>query len=178
MLSAPGGYVVDPIPRNVSTMFGAATEVTWALYKSGGQIQVVVKSANENPTLDKPAGSVLQGAVFEITNPDTYQVVGQMISDANGVAASNALPLGRYIVKMVTAPAYYAVNESFAAEVRLKVKDDVVRVETTVSSVKLNSSINLKSNASIKAGSTMRVDITDAKNASDTRLDNFYSKRH
>lgn len=174
MLSAPGGYVVDSIPRNVSTMFGATTEVTWALYKSGGQIQVVVKSADENATLDKPAGSVLQGAVFEITNPDTYQVVGQMISDANGVAASNALPLGRYIVKMKTAPAYYAVNESFAAEVRLKVKDDVVRVETTVSSVNLNSNIKLKSNANIKAGQTMRVDITDAKNGSDTRLDNFY----
>ena len=174
MLSAPGGYVVDSIPRNVSTMFGATTEVTWALYKSGGQIQVVVKSADENATLDKPAGSVLQGAVFEITNPDTYQVVGQMISDANGVAASNALPLGRYIVKMKTAPAYYAVNESFAAEVRLKVKDDVVRVETTVSSVSLDSNIKLKSNANIKAGNSMRVDIVDAKNASDARLDNFY----
>jgi len=174
MLSAPNKYIVDSLPRNVRTMFGATTEVTWAIYTGGGQIQVVVKSADNNATLDKPAGSVLQGAVFEITNPDTYQVVGQMISDGNGVAASNALPLGRYIVKMKTAPAYYAVNESFAAEVRLKVQDDVVRIETTVSSVNLNSNIKLKSNENIKAGNTMRVDITDAKNASDTRLDNFY----
>ena len=174
MLNAPNGYVVDTLPRNVATMFGATTEVTWALYKNGGQIQVVVKSADANATLDKPAGSVLQGAIFEITNPDTYQVVGQMISDANGVAASKALPLGRYIVKMKTAPEYYTVNESFAAEVRLKVKDDVVRVETTVASVNLNSNIKLKSNANIKAGNSMRVDITDAKNGSDTRLDNFY----
>ena len=75
---------------------------------------------------------------------------------------------------MKTAPAYYAVNESFAAEVRLKVKDDVVRVETTVSSVSLDSNIKLKSNANIKAGNSMRVDIVDAKNASDARLDNFY----
>ena len=174
MISAPAGYIVDKMPHTIEANSGATTEIVYKLYKEGGQIQVVVTSADVNKTLDLPAGTPLEGAVFEIENPDTYQVVGQMISDSRGIAASSALPIGRYTVKMVSAPAYYAVNANFNPEVRIKVNNDVVREAVTVASANLKVNISQKTNTTAKAGSTIRVDVLSANNASDTRLNNFY----
>ena len=112
--------------------------------------------------------------MFEITNPDTYQVVATMISDARGIAASPALPIGRYIVKMIAAPAFYGLNESWSEEVRIKINNDVVRVNATCPSVTLGCDITQKTNTSAKAGSNIRVDILTADSKSDVRLDNFY----
>ena len=174
MISAPSGYIVDTVPKSIDVLNAQTTEIVWKLYKDAGQIQVYVTSADYNESLDLPAGTPLQGAVFEIMNADTYIVVGQMISDTSGIAASAGLPIGRYTVKMVTAPAYYGINTSFNPEVRLKVNNDVVRVDTSVQSVFLDTSISQKTNTSVTAGSTMRVDILTADNISDSRLDNFF----
>lgn len=173
MLSAPKGYIVDTVPKSVEVLAASTTEVTWRLYKEGGQIQVLVRSENYNATLDKPAGSALQGAVFEITNADTYQVVDTVISDVRGVAASSPLPIGRYTVRQISAAPYYKVSEA-VNEVRLKINNDVVQTSYTNQSVSLKTAISIKSNSTIKAGSSMRVDILDAMNGSDVALDNFY----
>lgn len=173
MISAPAGYIVDTIPKSISALVGQTTEITWALYSDAGQIQVVVTSSDNNATLNKPAGSGLQGAVFEIMNADTYQVVGRMISDNSGVAASSGLPIGRYIVSQVGAPAYYAISDQ-KVEVRIKINNDVVRTEFKNASVNLSSNIQVSTNSTIKAGSNMRVDIPVVKNGSDVTLDNFY----
>lgn len=174
MISAPDGYTVDTVPKSIKVLVAETTEITWAIYQGGGQIQVIVKSADYNKTLDKEAGTGLQGAVFEITNADTYQVVAQMISDGRGTAASPGLPIGRYTVKMISAPAYYALNSDWNPEVRLKVNNDVVQTEVSVKSVNLASNISIKSNSTIKAGSNMRVDVVSAANDSDVRLDSFF----
>lgn len=174
MISAPAGYIVDKMPHSLDVQNGATTEIVYKLYKEGGQIQVVVTSSAYNKTLDLPAGTPLQGAVFQIENPDTYQVVGQMISNAQGIAASSALPIGRYTVKMITAPAYYGINSTFNPEVRLKVNNDVVRTETTVAPVNIGAKITQATNTTAKAGSVIRVDMTAANNVSDTRVDNFF----
>lgn len=174
MISAPDGYIVDKIPHSIDVLNGETTEIVWKLYKDAGQIQVVVTSADYNKTLDKAAGQPLEGAVFEITNADTYQVVGQMISDSRGIAASSGLPIGRYTVKMITAPAYYALNEGWNPEIRIKINNDVVRTETTCTSAILGTSISQKTNSSARSGSTIRVDILTADNISSTRLDDYY----
>ena len=174
MISAPNGYIVDTVPKSLDVLNAQTTEVTWKLYKDAGQIQIVVTSADYNKTRDLPAGTPLQGAVFEVMNADTYQVMCQMISDSSGVAASSGLPIGRYIVKMVTAPAYYGVNTEWSKEIRIKINNDVVREYATVKSVTLGTSITQQTNKTIRAGSSMRVDITKANNNSDVRLDNFY----
>ena len=174
MISAPAGYIVDTMPHTIEAASGNTTEIVYKLYKEGGQIQVVVTSADANKTMDLPAGTPLEGAVFEIENPDTYQVVGQMISDSRGIAASAPLPIGRYTVKMINAPAYYAVNESFNPEVRIKINNDVVREAVTVKSANLKVDISQKTNTTAKAGSVIRVDVLTANNKSDTRLNNFY----
>ena len=174
MISVPDTYILDTIPKKLSVANAGTTEIVWKIYNEGGQIQVEVKSSAENVTVDKPAGSLLQNAVFEITNPDTYQVVATIISDARGIAASPALPIGRYIVKMVAAPPFYGINESWQEEVRIKVNNDVVRISATCPSVKLGASITQQTNTSANVGSNIRVDVLTADSTSDVRLDNFY----
>ena len=173
MFSVPSGYRVDTIPKSISVLVAETTEVTWKLYKDAGQIQVLVTSSEYNASRDLPAGTPLQDAIFEITNADTYQVVGRMISDTSGIAASGGLPIGRYIVTQIGAAPYYGISEK-QLEVRLKVNNDVVRVEVQNPSVNLKAEITQKSNKNIKAGSSMRVDITTAANRSDVRIDDFF----
>lgn len=174
MVSAPEGYIVDRTPKSVSTLVGQTSEIVWALYKEGGQLQIVVTSEDENKVLGKPKGSLLQGAVFQISNAATNQVVDQIISDAAGVAASKSLLIGRYYITMTGAPAYYSVNKEWKKELQVKLDNDVVRASATCKSVQLNSGIELKSNANVKPGLTMRVDVIKAKNDSDVRMDNFF----
>ena len=174
MIDCPKGYILDNIPQTIETLAAETTNVTWKLYKKGGQIQVKVTSADQNFVLDKSADTPLEGAVFEITNADTYQVVGKMISDKSGFAASSPVPIGRYMVRMISAPAYYAINADWEEEIRIKINNDVVATEMKVNSVNLGSDIALKSNTTVKAGMTMRVDVVTAANTSDVRLDHFY----
>ena len=173
MVSAPDGYTVDKIRKSVDILNGETTEVLWAIYKEAGQIQVVIRSSDYNAARDLPAGTLLQGAIFEVMNADTYQVMCRMVSDSYGVAASSGLPIGRYIVKQLGAAPYYALVEK-ETEVRLKVNNDIVRIEFENPSVNVKTTIAQKTNKTVKAGSSMRVDIVTAANASDVRLDNFF----
>lgn len=173
MISVPAGYQVDTIPKSISVLNGETTEIVWKLYKDAGQIQVVVTSLDYNKSRDLAAGTLLQGATFEVMNADTYQVVCQMISDASGIAASSGLPIGRYIVKQVGAAPYYGISDK-ETEVRLKINNDVVRVEYQNASVTVGVEVAQKSNQSIRAGSSMRFDVTKLGSKADVRLDNFY----
>lgn len=174
MLDCPEGYILDKVPKDIYTLASETTDVVWALYKEGGQIQVIVTSRDYNETLDKEPGSLLQGAVFEIMNADNYQIMDSIISDATGVASSHSLPVGRYEVKMVSPPPYYALNKDWKDEIRIKVNNDVVRTGVSVKSVVLGGNIEVRSNKSVRAGATMRVDVPTAKNGSDVALDNFF----
>lgn len=173
LIGVPDGYRVDTMPRTLSSFAGATTIVEWYLYKDAGQIQMVVTSSDYNNTLFTDAGSTLQGAVFEIMNADNYQVMGHMISDNNGVAASSGLPIGRYIVKQVVASPYYGINTK-EYEIRIKVNNDVVREYHTCPSIEISTEVDHQTNEQIDAGMTMRVDITAAGNTSSVRLDYFF----
>ena len=154
-------------------MNGETTEINWNFTSESGQIQVVTRSSDYNVMLDKDVDSLLAGAVFEIINPDTYVVVDTITTGVDGVAASNPLPIGRYIVKQKSAAPYYLVSDK-EMEVKLKIQNDVVRVEYYNKSANISLSNTMKSNANVTAGSFMRVDFTAVNNASDTRLDDFY----
>ena len=173
MISAPDGYIVDTTPKSIELLAASTTDVVWKIYPVGGQIQVSLTSADYNAVLNQDAGTDLQGAVFEIQNADTYQVVGRIMTDARGVAASAALPVGRYLVTQV-APAPYYHMSSASSEVRIKMNNDIVRTYFTNKSVNLKTSVSVQSNNTISAGSNMRVDILSAANNSDVELDNFF----
>lgn len=173
LISTPQGYIVDKTPRTIQILNGETTEINWNFTSESGQIQVVTRSSDYNVMLDKDVDSLLAGAVFEIINPDTYVVVDTITTGVDGVAASNPLPIGRYIVKQKSAAPYYLVSDK-EMEVKLKIQNDVVRVEYYNKSANISLSNTMKSNANVTAGSFMRVDFTAVNNASDTRLDDFY----
>ena len=173
MIDAPDGYIIDHVPKSIELLAASTTEVTWKIYPEGGQIQVLLTSADYNAVLDQNAGTALEGAVFEIQNADTYQIVGRIMTDARGVAASAALPVGRYYIKQVAASPYYHISDA-TNEVRIKLNNDIVQTSFTNKSVTLNSSVSVQSNGTINAGSDMRVDILTAANKSDVELDNFF----
>ena len=91
------GYIVDEQLKTVYIKPGETTEITWENRAITGQIQIVKKSADYNPTNGLPAGTLLEGAVFEI-----YDKAGNLVdtirSDSRGLAVS-----GRSRLRPITA---------------------------------------------------------------------------
>ena len=58
-----------------------------------GQIQIRKYSSEDNTVTGQLAGTPLEGAVFEITQARSGKVVGYIVTDARGVAASGPLLL-------------------------------------------------------------------------------------
>lgn len=108
-LEAPG-YEVDTALKTAYIKAGETTEITWKNRAVMGQIQVYKYSADYNEVTGAAAGTPLKGAVFEIAKARSGQVVGYIATDARGVAASEPLPLDRYIVREVSSPAYYQLS--------------------------------------------------------------------
>ena len=172
-IAAAEGYVLDDTVRTLRIRRGETTELVVENTPILGQIQVVKKSAQDNPATNQPKGSLLEGAVFEITNADTGRVVDTMTSDARGVAASNPIPLGRYYVQEVQAPRFYQLNTQ-KVEVKLKVEGDVVQIEMYNDAANINTSIEKTGNYTVDAGSNMRYDFANIANNSNVPLDNFF----
>ena len=76
------GYLVDDELKTVYIRDGATTEVTWENTPITAQIQIWKKSADDNAINGFPAGTPLEGAVFEIYNKanalvDTIESTGR-----------------------------------------------------------------------------------------------------
>lgn len=172
-IRAADGYVLDDTVRTLRIRRGETTELVIENTPILGQIQVIKKAAQDNPVTNQRKGSLLAGAVFEITNADTGRVVDTITSDARGIAASNPLPLGRYYVQEVQAPRFYQVNAQ-KVEVKLKVEGDVVQIELYNDPAYIKTTIEKTGNYVVDAGSSMRYDFTNIGNASNVPLNNFF----
>lgn len=173
MITVPSGYTVDPTPKTVEVLNGQTTEIVWKLYNQAGQIQVHLTSSEYNATLDKAAGSNLQGAVFEIYDPFTYVVLATIETDSYGVAASAGLPIGRYIIREKSPAPYYGMSGK-ETEVYIKINNDVVRVEYQAGPLNLKVGHAMTGIANINAGSFGKFIFTAINNESSNRLDNFF----
>ena len=166
------GYIVDEQLKTVYIKPGETTEITWENRAITGQIQIVKKSADYNPTNGLPAGTLLEGAVFEI-----YDKAGNLVdtirSDSRGLAVSKPLPLSRYTIREVKAPANYGVNETeFTAY--LEHEGQIVKFEVTNKSLTTGVSITKTGPKEIMAGQPVRYTFSGIANSSNVRLDNFY----
>ena len=108
-IKAAPGYVLDPELKTIYVRYGSTTEIEWSNTAECGQIQIIKKSADDNATNGLPAGTLLEGAVFEIYDK-AGNVVDTIKSDRNGRAISKTLPLSRYTVREIKAPANYSIN--------------------------------------------------------------------
>ena len=166
------GYIVDEQLKTVYIKPGETTEITWENRAITGQIQIVKKSADYNPTNGLPAGTLLEGAVFEI-----YDKAGNLVdtirSDSRGLAVSKPLPLSRYTIREVKAPVNYGVNET-ELTAYLEHEGQIVKFEVTNKSLTTGVSITKTGPKEIMAGQPVRYTFSGIANSSNVRLDNFY----
>jgi len=165
--------VLDKKVKTLKVNCGKTTELVIENTPILGQIQVLKKAAQDNIVTNQTKGTPLAGAVFEITNADTGRVVDTITSDARGIAATNPIPLGRYFVQEVKAPACYQLN-SQKVEAKLKVEGDVVQIEMYNDAANIKTTIQKTGNQTVDAGANMRYDIYNVANESNVALDNFF----
>ena len=171
-LEAAEGYILDEPYKTVYVRPGETTTVEWENTPIMGQIQVYKYAAEYNAVTGTPAGTPLQGAVYEIIHARSGKVLDYITTDARGVAASKPLPLTRYKVVEVTAPAYWQVNPT-VHDITLEYAGQIIKVSAYDKPSNLGVTITKRGNAEVLAGQTMRYDLTVA-NTSNVPLENFY----
>ena len=171
-LEAAEGYILDEEYKTVYVRPGHTAEIEWVNEAITGQIQIYKYAAEYNEVTGTSAGVPLQGAVYEISNARTGKVVDYITTDARGVAASKPLPLTRYKVVEVTAPAYWQVDPT-VHDITLEYAGQIIKVSAYDKPSNLGVTITKRGNAEVLAGQTMRYDLTVA-NTSNVALENFY----
>lgn len=99
---APDGYTITNERTEVEVTDGEKPIVTIENHKNTSiQIQKV----------DSVTGAYLEGAEFEVRELNSNRIVGVYTTDRSGIAVTEPLPVGNYIVTETKAPCGYALNE-------------------------------------------------------------------
>ena len=171
-IKAAPGYVLDPELKTIYVRYGSTTEIEWSNTAECGQIQIIKKSADDNATNGLPAGTLLEGAVFEIYDK-AGNVVDTIKSDRNGRAVSKTLPLSRYTVREIKAPANYSINPTVMTAY-LEFNGQIVTFEVQNTSVSTGVSIKKTGPVQAVPGQPIRYVFSQIKNNSNVVLDSFY----
>ena len=171
-IKAADGYILDTQLKTIYVQYGATSEITWENTAVRGQIQIIKKSADDNSINGLPAGTLLEGAVFEV-----YDKAGNKVdtirTDRNGRAVSKLLPLSRYTIREVSAPAYYAVNPTVMTAY-LEYEGQIATFEVLDSSVATGVSITKSGPKEVMPGQPIRYTLKDIANTSTVPLSSFY----
>ena len=166
------GYIPDTQRKTVYVRSGEITEVTWKNTPITGQIQITKYAEASSPITGQNSGTPLKGATYELVRERSGKVVDYITTDARGVAASKPLPLGRYLIREVSAPAYYRLSaETF--DMTLEYAGQIIKLAAYNKPVELGVSITKRGNAQVIAGQSMRYDLTVA-NTSNVPLESFF----
>lgn len=171
-IKAADGYVLDPELKTIYVRYGSTTEIEWSNTAECGQIQIIKKSANDNPINGLPAGTLLEGAVFEIYDK-AGNVVDTIKSDRNGRAVSKTLPLSRYTIREIKAPANYSINPTVMTAY-LEFNGQIVTFEAQNASVSTGVSIKKTGPVQAVPSQPIRYVFSQIKNSSNVALDSFY----
>ena len=171
-LEAAPGYTLDKQYKTVYVSSGKTVEIEWENTAVTGQIQIYKYAAEYNEVTGTAAGTPLKGAVYEIVNARSGKVVDYITTDARGVAASKPLPLTRYQIREVTAPAYWQLDPT-VHDVTLEYPGQIIKLSAYDKPASLGVSITKRGNAQVMAGQSMRYDLTVA-NTSNVPLKSFF----
>ena len=171
-IKAAPGYVLDPELKTIYVRYGSTTEIEWSNTAECGQIQIIKKSADDNATNGLPAGTLLEGAVFEIYDK-AGNVVDTIKSDHNGRAVSKMLPLSRYTVREIKAPANYSINPTVMTAY-LEFNGQIVTFEVQNTCVATGVSIKKTGPVQAVPSQPIRYVFSQIKNSSNVALDSFY----
>ena len=166
------GYNVDTQMKTVYVSAGRTVEIEWENEPITGQIQIYKYAGEYNEITGTAPGTPLKGAVYEIINARSGKVMEYITTDSRGVAASKPLPLTRYQIREVSAPAYWQVSAQ-VFDVTLEYAGQIIKLNAYDKIAELGVSITKRGNAAVLAGNQMRYDITVA-NTSNVDLESFY----
>ena len=172
-LEAADGYIRDEQYKTVYVERGKCAQIEWENSAVTGQIQIRKYSSEDNTVTGQLAGTPLEGAVFEITQARSGKVVGYIVTDARGVAASGPLPLGRYFVTEVSAPKYYQLSgEKMEAEIEYP--SQIIKLSAYNKPAALGVTIKKSGNYEVQPGQTMSYDFSGIANTSNVALNHFF----
>lgn len=171
-IRAPESYVLDDTLYTVKVKPDETTELRIENTPQTGQIQIVKVSSGKNDVTGDKKGDPLQGAVFEIYDED-LNLVDKIKTDSRGIATSDQLPLGKFVIKEVQSPKYYYTDgKPFYAEI--KTHGDLVRFRVENTPVDLDVSVEKRGVAETMSGETIRYTFSNIANQSNCELDDFY----
>jgi uncharacterized surface anchored protein len=170
---AAEGYYLDEMPRTVSFTPGRTTEIVWKNTPQAGQIQITKLSGDDNEINGLPEGSPLEGAVFEVYDYKTGNLVDRFVSGSDGRAVSKSLPLGRYTVKEVEAPQWYMLSDD-SIDIEIEFATQIIKREYLNYSANTGVSIRKTGNYEAMPGDNIKYDIKEVKNSSDVPLTSFF----
>ena len=172
-LEAADGYIRDEQYKTVYVESGKCAQIEWENSAVTGQIQIRKYSSEDNTVTGQLAGTPLEGAVFEITQARSGKVVGYIVTDARGVAASGPLPLGRYFVTEVSAPKYYQLSgEKMEAEIEYP--SQIIKLSAYNNPASLGVTIKKSGNYEVQSGQSMSYDFSGIANTSNVALNHFF----
>ena len=172
-LEAADGYIRDEQYKTVYVERGKCAQIEWENSAVTGQIQIRKYSSEDNTVTGQLAGTPLEGAVFEITQARSGKVVGYIVTDARGVAASGPLPLGRYFVTEVSAPKYYQLSgEKMEAEIEYP--SQIIKLSAYNKPAALGVTIKKSGNYEVQSGQSMSYDFSGIANTSNVALNHFF----
>lgn len=100
-------------------------------------------------------------------------LVNTVVTDKNGVAKSDTLPLGRYTIRETKAPVFYSTTTQ-PIEVEIEFSGQIVRVEVLNQSVYTNVSVTKRGYKQVTPSQTIRYDFKNIANNSTVPLNSFY----
>jgi len=167
------GYSRDDMPRTVEFIAGRVTEIVWEAIPIGGQLQILKVSGDANQHNGLPAGTPLAGAIFEIFEARTGNLVDRIVSNERGMAVSRPLPLGRYIAREVAAPAFYMINPQ---EIHFEIEHENQIVRVTFPNFSANVGVTIRKTGPREAmqGHNIVYEIPVIRNDSSIPLADFF----
>jgi uncharacterized repeat protein (TIGR01451 family) len=170
---AAAGYYLDEIPKTIEFVSGKVTEIKWENTPQMGQLQIIKKSGDDNEVTGLPVGSPLEGAVFEVYNYKTGNMVDRFISGADGRAVSKPLPLGRYTVKEVQSPQWYKLSDK-VLDIEIEFPTQIVKTEFL--NYAANTGVTIRKTGPYEAmpGDVISYTIKELRNTGTVPLTDFY----
>jgi len=172
-LEAADGYILDEQYKTVYVEAGKCAQIEWENSAVTGQIQILKYASEDNYVTGQRAGTPLAGAVYEITRARSGSVVGYIVTDARGVAASGPLPLGRYYVTEVSAPKYYQLSGE-RLEAEIEYPNQIIKLSAYNKAANLGVTIKKTGNYEVQPGQVMNYTFSGIGNTSNVAMNSFY----